>query len=130
VLVDIDHLKKINDRHGHSAGDRVIRHTADALTELSRDNDTAARLGGEEFALLLAGADDAKGLAAAERLRVVVSSTPVEGVGTVTISLGVAACPSHAGTERALYGASDAALYRAKGEGRDRTALASEAAPL
>jgi two-component system cell cycle response regulator len=130
VLVDIDHLKKINDKHGHSAGDRVIRHTADALVELSRDNDTAARLGGEEFALLLAGADDARGLAAAERLRVVVSATPVEDVGIVTISLGVAACPSHAKTERALYDASDAALYRAKREGRDRSALASEAAPL
>lgn len=126
VLVDIDHLKKINDQHGHSAGDRVIRHVADALVELSRDNDTAARLGGEEFALLLAGADEAKALAAAERLRHVASATPVEGVGTITISLGVAACPSHAQSERALYSASDAALYRAKREGRNRTALASE----
>jgi diguanylate cyclase (GGDEF)-like protein len=124
VLVDIDHLKKINDQHGHSAGDRVIRHTASALIELSRDNDTAARLGGEEFALLLAGADDAKALAAAERLRHVVSATPVEDVGTVTISLGIAACPSHAKSERTLYAASDTALYRAKREGRDRTAVA------
>lgn len=124
VLVDIDHLKKINDQHGHSAGDRVIRHTASALIELSRDNDTAARLGGEEFALLLAGVDDARALAAAERLRHVVSATPVEDVGTVTISLGVAACPSHAKSERTLYAASDTALYRAKHEGRDRTALA------
>jgi diguanylate cyclase (GGDEF)-like protein len=132
VLVDIDHLKKINDQHGHSAGDRVIRHIADALVELSRDNDTAARLGGEEFALLLAGADEAKALAAAERLRHVVSATPVADIGTVTISLGVAACPSHAQSERALYAASDAALYRAKREGRNRTAVAelTEAASL
>jgi two-component system cell cycle response regulator len=127
VLVDIDHLKKINDKHGHSAGDRVIRHVANALLELSRDNDTAARLGGEEFALLLAGADDAKAMAAAERLRQGVSATPVEDIGTITISLGVAACPSHATTERTLYGASDAALYRAKGEGRNRTAIAEPA---
>lgn len=124
VLVDIDHLKKINDQHGHSAGDRVIRHAASSLVELSRDNDTAARLGGEEFALLLAGANDAKAVAAAERLRHVFSATPVEDVGTVTISLGVAACPSHATSERALYSASDAALYRAKREGRNRTAVA------
>ena len=135
VLVDIDHLKKINDKHGHSAGDRVIRHVASALMELSRDNDTGARLGGEEFALLLAGADDARGLAAAERLRHVVSATSVEGIGTITISLGVAACPSHATTERTLYAASDAALYSAKRGGRDRTAVAetpgaSEIAPL
>jgi diguanylate cyclase (GGDEF)-like protein len=126
VLVDIDHLKKINDKHGHSAGDRVIRHVADALLALSRDNDTAARLGGEEFALLLAGADEERSLAAAERLRRVVSATPVEDVGTVTISLGVAACPSHAQAERALYTASDAALYRAKREGRDRTMISSQ----
>lgn len=124
VLVDIDHLKKINDKHGHSAGDRVIRHTANSLVELSRDNDTAARLGGEEFALLLAGVDDVKAAAAAERLRQVVSATPVEDVGIITISLGVAACPFHAKTERTLYGASDAALYRAKQEGRNRTAVA------
>jgi diguanylate cyclase (GGDEF)-like protein len=124
VLVDIDYLKKINDKHGHSAGDRVIRHAASALIGLSRDNDTSARLGGEEFALLLAGADSEKAFTAAERLRTVVSATPVEEIGTVTISLGVASCPSHAGTERALYAASDAALYRAKREGRDRTAVA------
>ena len=135
VLVDIDHLKKINDKHGHSAGDRVIRHTANALLQLSRDNDTAARLGGEEFALLLAGADEAKARAAAERLRQVVSATPVEEIGIVTISLGIASCPSHATSERTLYAASDAALYRAKHEGRNRMAIAelinaSETTPL
>ena len=124
VLVDIDHLKKINDQHGHSAGDRVIRHIASSLMELSRDNDTAARLGGEEFALLLAGVDNEKALAAAERLRHVVCAVPVEDIGTVTISLGVAACPSHAVAERTLYAASDAALYTAKREGRNRTAVA------
>ncbi len=124
LLVDIDFMKRINDAHGHSAGDRVIRHTANALVELSRDNDTAARLGGEEFALLLAGTDDAQAAAAAERLLRVVSGTAVEGVGVVTISIGVASCPAHAISERTLYAASDAALYRAKDEGRDRTALA------
>jgi diguanylate cyclase (GGDEF)-like protein len=124
VLVDIDHLKKINDQHGHSAGDRVIRHIASSLMELSRDNDTAARLGGEEFALLLAGVDKEKALAAAERLRHAVCAVPVEAIGTVTISLGVAACPAHADTERTLYAASDAALYTAKREGRNRTAVA------
>ncbi len=124
LMVDIDHLKRVNDTLGHSAGDRVIRHTASALVELSRDNDTSARLGGEEFALLLAGTDDVKGYAAAERLRHFVSSTPVEGVGIITVSLGVASCPSHATSERTLYTASDAALYRAKDEGRDRTNVA------
>jgi diguanylate cyclase (GGDEF)-like protein len=124
LLVDIDFLKRVNDTHGHSAGDRVIRHTASALVELSRDNDTSARLGGEEFALLLAGADDAQAHAAAERLRHVVSGTPVEGVGIITVSLGVASCPAHAIHERTLYAASDAALYRAKDEGRNCTVVA------
>lgn len=124
LLVDIDHMKKINDRYGHSAGDRVIRHIASALVELSRDNDTAARLGGEEFALLLAGIDGTKAATAAERLRQAVSASPVEEVGIVTVSVGVASCPEHAESERALYSVSDAALYRAKNDGRNRTACA------
>jgi diguanylate cyclase (GGDEF)-like protein len=124
LMIDIDHLKRVNDMHGHSAGDRVIRHTASALVELSRDNDTSARLGGEEFALLLAGTDDTKAFVAAERLRQSVSSSAVEGVGIITVSIGIATCPAHATSERALYAASDAALYRAKDDGRDRTGVA------
>jgi diguanylate cyclase (GGDEF)-like protein len=127
VLVDIDHLKKINDAFGHSAGDMVIRHVAGVLTEYSRDNDTAARIGGEEFALLLAGADAARARAAAERLRQGVGAHALEGIGTATISLGVAACPEHATTERDLYAACDALLYRAKREGRNRVAAACDA---
>jgi diguanylate cyclase (GGDEF)-like protein len=126
LLVDIDHLKKINDAHGHSAGDTVIRHVASVLTEHSRDNDTAARLGGEEFALLLAGADASRAIAAAERLRLDVSAHTLEGIGTATISLGVASCPAHADSERALYATCDALLYRAKREGRNRAAVAGE----
>ncbi len=124
LMLDIDFMKRINDTHGHSAGDVVILHIATVLKDLSRDNDTTARLGGEEFALLLAGADDTKAIAAAERLRQDVSAENIEGIGTVTVSLGVAACPAHATSERALYAASDAALYRAKSEGRNQTAIA------
>lgn len=129
LLVDIDFLKRVNDAHGHSAGDMCIRHVAHALTELSRDNDTAARLGGEEFALLLAGATEASAFAAAERLREAVSSHEVEKVGFVTVSIGVASCPAHATSERTLYAAGDAALYRAKGEGRNRSTLAASLIP-
>jgi diguanylate cyclase (GGDEF)-like protein len=130
LLVDIDFLKRVNDTHGHSAGDAVIRHVAAALAELSRDNDTAARLGGEEFALLLAGATESSALAAAERLREAVSAHEVENVGINTVSIGVASCPAHADSERALYAAGDAALYRAKGEGRNRSTLAPALSPL
>jgi diguanylate cyclase (GGDEF)-like protein len=104
----------------------VIRFVAGALAELSRDNDTAARLGGEEFALLLAGVGSDKAVAAAERLRRAVCASPLEEVGPVTISIGVAACPSNAKTERELFAASDAALYRAKREGRNLVVLAGE----
>jgi diguanylate cyclase (GGDEF)-like protein len=134
MLVDIDFLKRVNDAHGHSAGDTVIRHVAAALTELSRDNDTAARLGGEEFALLLAGATEASAFAAAERLREAVSAHEIEKIGFATVSIGVASCPAHATSERTLYAAGDAALYRAKGEGRNRStlapALSSNTAPV
>jgi diguanylate cyclase (GGDEF)-like protein len=124
LLADIDLLKRINDAHGHSAGDTAIRHVAGVLREHSRDNDTAARLGGEEFALLLAGATEASAVAAAERLRLSVSAASLDGIGTVTISVGVAACPVQADAERAIYAAADAALYRAKSQGRDCSVLA------
>jgi two-component system, cell cycle response regulator len=126
LLLDVDHLKKINDAYGHPAGDRVIRFVAGALSELSRDNDTAARLGGEEFALLLAGVGSEKAVAAAERVRRAVCARPLEEVGAVTISIGVAACPSNAASERELFAASDAALYRAKRGGRNLVVLAGD----
>lgn len=124
LLLDIDFLKRVNDTHGHSAGDTAIRHVAGALTEMSRDNDTAARLGGEEFALLLASTDDAKAIIAAERLRQTVAADAIDGIGTITVSLGIAACPTHGNSERLLYAASDAALYVAKEQGRNCAAIA------
>ena len=129
LMVDIDHLKKINDAHGHTAGDNAIRHVASTLARHSRDNDTAARLGGEEFGLLLAGASEESGLAAADRLRHSVSCVAEVATGVVTVSVGVAACPAQATTERALYSAADAALYQAKRDGRDRSVLAPRLLP-
>ena len=124
LMLDIDHLKRINDQFGHPAGDAVIRQIAQTLKEVSRDNDTAARLGGEEFALLLAGVDLQKAAVAAERLKAVLSGRRVEEVGTVTVSIGVASCPENATSERALYSASDSALYVSKNSGRDRVSVA------
>jgi diguanylate cyclase (GGDEF)-like protein len=124
LLIDIDHLKKINDTHGHPAGDLVIRRIAETLIRVSRDNDTAARLGGEEFALLLAGIDEEKAALAANRLRAVLAEETIENVGNITVSIGVAACPAHANSERTLYAASDEALYVSKNSGRNRVAVA------
>ena len=127
LLFDVDHMKRINDTFGHPVGDRVIRFVAGALAEMSRDNDTAARLGGEEFALLLAGVGVERAFAAAERVRQAVSTNPHEEAGRVTVSVGVAACPANARNERELFAASDAALYRAKEAGRNVTVLAPPA---
>jgi|ERR1043166_3389200 diguanylate cyclase (GGDEF)-like protein len=124
ILIDIDHMKKINDTYGHPAGDLVIRELAETLARVCRNNDIAARLGGEEFALLCANLDGTTAELAARRLREVLTQLHFEGIGRVTVSIGVAACPEHATSERALYAASDAALYVAKNEGRDRVALA------
>jgi diguanylate cyclase (GGDEF)-like protein len=123
LMLDIDHLKAVNDKFGHPVGDMVIRQIAQTLKEVSRDNDTAARLGGEEFALLLAGVELHRAVAAAERLRTVLGAKRVEGVGTVTVSIGVAACPENATSERMLYSASDGALYVSKNAGRDRVSV-------
>ncbi|HYU99275.1 MAG TPA: diguanylate cyclase [Pyrinomonadaceae bacterium] len=124
LLLDIDHMKAINDNFGHPVGDVVIREIAATLTKVSRDNDTAARLGGEEFALLLAGIDGTKAEFAARRLLDALAEQQVEGVGSISVSIGVASCPDHANSERALYAASDQALYVAKNEGRKRVAVA------
>lgn len=124
LQLDIDHMKEINDRFGHPVGDVVIRHVANTLSAVSRDNDTAARLGGEEFALLLANIGEGKATAAAERLLALLDEQSIPGVGNITVSIGVAACPAHATSERALYAASDGALYVAKNEGRNRVAVA------
>ena len=111
LMLDIDHLKAVNDKFGHPVGDSVIRQIAQTLKEVSRDNDTAARLGGEEFGLLLAGVELDRAVLAAERLRSVLSSKRVDGVGNVTVSIGVAGCPENATSELALYSASVVALY-------------------
>ncbi|MEP6920017.1 MAG: diguanylate cyclase [bacterium] len=124
LQLDIDHMKEINDQYGHPAGDLVIRHIANTLTAASRDNDTAARLGGEEFALLLSGISAEKAAMAAERLRGILAEQYVDGVGHMSVSIGVAACPEHANSERTLYAASDSALYVAKNQGRNRVSVA------
>lgn len=122
--VDIDHMKLINDEHGHIMGDEAINHVARALIEASDNKDTATRLGGEEYALLLAGADEEKAKNVAKHLHELISSEPVPVIGRMTVSIGVATCPTHGQSEKAIYLASDTALYQAKAEGRDRTVIA------
>lgn len=126
VLCDIDHFKAVNDTYGHHAGDAVLVEFAALLRAESRAYDLAGRFGGEEFALLLPGADAAAARSAAERLRVAVArrAVPVDGEEIrVTASFGVA-CRRAATDVHDLLRRCDQALYRAKRGGRNRVALA------
>jgi diguanylate cyclase (GGDEF)-like protein len=123
ILADIDHLKQVNDTHGHPAGDAAIRHVAEALQRGRRETDLAARLGGEEFALLLPGTDRNGALRAAERIRQELSGAPVPVVGRVTVSLGAAIFPDDGENERELIARADERLYAAKSAGRNRVVV-------
>lgn len=119
LVVDIDHFKAINDTHGHDAGDRVLVEIATRLRTVIRGSDLLARWGGEEFVILLPETDLFGALELGERLRDAVAAEPCDEAGTVTVSIGVAqAVPGE--SVRRLFSRADAALYRAKAEGRDR----------
>ena len=124
VLIDVDHFKKVNDGHGHPAGDTVLRGVAAIVAAQARETDRAARYGGEEMALLLPETGPAGARVIAERLRAAIEQSSHEtesGSLRVTVSLGVATFPS-AGLEtpEQLLEAADQALYRAKQGGRNR----------
>jgi diguanylate cyclase (GGDEF)-like protein len=123
VLADVDHLKRINDCFGHPAGDMAIRHVAEALQRGRRETDLAARLGGEEFALLLPATDREGALRAAERVRRDLAESMVPEIGTVTVSLGGALFPDDGSTGEELLAAADERLYAAKAAGRNRVVV-------
>jgi diguanylate cyclase (GGDEF)-like protein len=128
VLLDIDHFKKLNDTFGHPAGDAVLRHTAHVVERHLRRGDEAARFGGEEFAIILPGADETGARRLAERVRGGVEKAQLVFEGarlSVTVSLGVAVWPSDGKDEETLLSAADRALYSAKQAGRNRVAAAS-----
>ena len=125
LMCDLDHFKKINDTHGHAAGDQVLRHFADLLQEQLRKNDTAGRVGGEEFAVVLSGATMASATLFAERVRQRLASPPLLLDGqplAVTVSIGITVMlPSDTHVDTILS-RSDRALYCAKDAGRNRIA--------
>ncbi|MBN8527401.1 MAG: GGDEF domain-containing protein [Planctomycetes bacterium] len=117
-IADIDHFKKVNDSHGHAGGDRVLAAVAKALAGGVRSEDLVARMGGEEFLILLPGTPPAGAQQVAERLRQSVAA--LSGLPqAVTVSLGVACCRRDESAGE-LVARADAALYRAKQQGRDR----------
>ena len=125
LMVDVDHFKAVNDRHGHQTGDRVLAGLAQRLKSCLRAPDVVGRYGGEEFCAVLPGAGHADAVAAAERIRAAVAAEPIAGIA-VTVSAGVASClHPRQRTVEAVIGRADAALYTAKALGRNRvTALA------
>jgi two-component system cell cycle response regulator len=128
VVVDIDHFKSINDTHGHAAGDTVLKEVAGRIANSIRTVDRAARIGGEEFALVLVQTDEASALRVALRTIELVSKSPVAAGGglaiTVTASAGVAILPADARTAKELFSVADKALYAAKEGGRNRVVKA------
>ena len=128
LIVDIDHFKSVNDTHGHSAGDQVIKSVADALQECIRPMDTLARVGGEEFAMILPNCPPAFGWVVAERVRAkvqgrIVTIAPGKEL-SVTVSIGGAFAPQWVRSSASLWvERADRQLYRAKAEGRNRTCL-------
>lgn len=123
LMLDLDNFKKINDTHGHPAGDSVLRHVAELISTRIRAVDACGRLGGEEFSILLTGAALPAAAEFADRLRRAIAGSPTlhEGLSlAVTVSVGIAALRAEdEGADAALLRA-DRALYRAKESGRDR----------
>lgn len=123
VALDLDHFKRVNDLHGHEAGDRVLAHAAQLLREIARGSDAVARAGGEEFVLVMPGADAEGAQAAAQRLLQRLRAKPCmldDGPLAVTASAGVTVAGPLDSDAQDLLRRADQALYRAKTEGRDR----------
>ncbi len=132
LMLDLDHFKSINDRFGHAAGDRALRHVATVLLSGVRDVDDIARIGGEEFLALMPGATLDAVMPVAERLREQLAAQPLHFDGTivaVTMSIGVAQWNDPADDVSRLLVRADAALYQAKQQGRNRVVAASVEPP-
>jgi two-component system cell cycle response regulator len=128
-MLDIDHFKKVNDTYGHATGDVVLREVARRLSNGIRPSDFFVRMGGEEFAIVMPETYLPNALKIAERLRCSIGDHPIELPGgqaplPVTLSIGVAdTYPAVEGMPNKVFERADAALYRAKQDGRNRTAI-------
>ncbi|MCX7177894.1 MAG: diguanylate cyclase [Proteobacteria bacterium] len=127
LMLDLDLFKRVNDEYGHLTGDAVLRHFATLLREELRKIDTGGRVGGEEFAIILAGADLAAAQVFAERLRLKIARTPLFSCGKeigITVSIGISDLSATDSSADAVLSRADGALYQAKRNGRNRVEVA------
>ena len=124
IGIDLDHLKQINDTYGHNYGDIAIKAIAEVLKNNARSIDIAARMGGEEFNLILPAVDIEGGCIAAERIRKAIESVELEKIGHITASLGVATYPDQSDDLEELLELTDQAMYESKRNGRNRVTIA------
>jgi diguanylate cyclase (GGDEF)-like protein len=131
LSIDVDHFKKYNDNHGHDAGDMVLRAVGNCLENLFRNEDVPCRFGGEEFVVIMPGADAADALHRAEQLRSKIEDIVVryleKNLPRITVSIGVAVFPEAGDNPQTVLKAADQALYRAKEKGRNRVELSGAA---
>lgn len=121
LIIDADHFKRVNDQHGHAAGDEALRQVARAMSLVMRSGDRLYRYGGEEFVVVCDGLAHGAAYIAAERLRRAVAATAISGLdGPITVSVGISTSPDDGVTLSELFGTADARLYAAKEAGRDR----------
>lgn len=129
LLIDVDQLKLINDRYGHAAGSEALRRTGRALQSAKREDDLAARWGGDEFALVMEGADETAAVRVANAILDALRSQRLpDDQQPLTVTIGVATSRGEASAE-ALFDAADRALYEGKEKGRDRLKVANPSAP-
>ena len=124
IGLDLDNLKHINDEYGHNYGDMAIRAVAEVLKNNARSIDIPARMGGEEFNVILPGVDSEGGRIAAERIRKAIENTELEKIGHITASLGVATYFEHSDDVDELLELADQAMYESKRNGRNRVSIA------
>jgi diguanylate cyclase (GGDEF)-like protein len=127
LMLDIDDFKRVNDVHGHGVGDELLRLLAEALRSCVRPDDVVCRLGGEEFGVIMHACDGPDATSVAERVIDRLAELDLPGVGTLTVSVGLALGPEHAMNPRELAACAEAAMMTAKAHGKNRVVLYDEA---